>query len=73
MVHLVDSVLQYVNDRVVAAGAWLEQVRGAAGTAAGRAACYGVRLRTRSSPPLPTSSRLLCPHLSGHGVLHQPG
>ncbi len=30
MLHLVDSVLQYINDRVVAAGAWLEQVRGAA-------------------------------------------
>lgn len=26
MVHLVDAVLQYINDRVVAAGAWLEQV-----------------------------------------------
>ncbi|PRW51046.1 gamma-tubulin complex component 5-like [Chlorella sorokiniana] len=25
MVHLVDSVLQYINDRVLAAGAWLEQ------------------------------------------------
>lgn len=28
MMHLVDSVSQYINDRVAAAGAWLEQVRG---------------------------------------------